>query len=232
MQDRNNQSAKVSIAQNVIAVVAGLFTGGLIGAALSSIALNLLAKAGCRGSSRWAAWAALGVVGVPISWAFTFAIAPDTFKNATTPAPPTTISPAAPTPTPSASAIAAPVPQETSAPQEKPALTDAQIWQLANTESCWDVVRSQWGFDSPKGEVVGAYAGMGYEQSKLDTMYDLTKVAAVKLLENDRNIEATKAAMASEWLDGSDTAAAIVVGIANDVYLPKHLKIAAEKCTE
>ncbi|HEY9643367.1 MAG TPA: hypothetical protein V6C57_22955 [Coleofasciculaceae cyanobacterium] len=135
-------------------------------------------------------------------------------------------SPIATEPAPSTSTTSIPV------PQEKPSPTTAQVWQIANTESCWNIVNSQYGFSSPKGEVVGIYAGMGYEDSKLDTMYDLTKVAAVKLLEGDRNVEAVKTAMTNEWLDGSDTAAAIVVRVANEVYLPKHLEIAAKECIE
>ncbi|NJR61222.1 MAG: hypothetical protein HC769_21750 [Cyanobacteria bacterium CRU_2_1] len=84
MQIQQDKSNKVSTAHNIIAGTAGLFTGGLIGALLSPLALNLYAKLGAKGGSRWFAWAATGIIGAPVSWGMMAAIAPQSFKPVST----------------------------------------------------------------------------------------------------------------------------------------------------
>ena len=126
--------------------------------------------------------------------------------------------------------IPSPSPYVPPAPPAPPAPTAAQIWKAAGTETCWGKVKSAWGFESPKPTVVGTYAGMGYTRDKLDYMYTLTQVAANRLLENGRDTDEAERHMSSDWLDDNETAARFVVLTADQVYLPAHLKIAAEKC--
>ncbi|MBD3886616.1 hypothetical protein IFO70_33650 [Phormidium tenue FACHB-886] len=87
MQVQEDQSNKVPIAHNIIAGAVGLFTGGFIGIFLSPLVLNLYAKAGTKGGSRWLAWAATGLVGAPVSWVIMGAILPPSLKSANVSAP-------------------------------------------------------------------------------------------------------------------------------------------------
>lgn len=64
-----------------ISGIAGLFTGGIVGFPLSIGSYLLWRKIGVKGAVRWWAWAATGIIGVPISWGVVAGIvSPD--KNA------------------------------------------------------------------------------------------------------------------------------------------------------
>jgi len=71
-----------SVSHNLIAAVAGLLTGGVIGALLSPIALNLCGVLGLKGRGRWMMWLLLGVVGAPLSLIAAYLISPTSFTTA------------------------------------------------------------------------------------------------------------------------------------------------------
>lgn len=128
-----------------------------------------------------------------------------------------------PTPDPVPSPVASVTPEPTPTPQRT--YSTAEVNEFANTNRCWDIVDAEYGFSSPKGDVVGTYKGMGYESEDLDNMYDLTKMAAVALMEPGATDDTAKASLAIDPL-----AAQIVVDVTNRVYLPRHREIAIEKC--
>lgn len=65
-----------------ISGIVGLFTGGIVGFPLSIGSYLLWRKIGVKGTARWWAWAATGIIGVPISWGVVAGVvSPD--KNAT-----------------------------------------------------------------------------------------------------------------------------------------------------
>ena len=96
----------------LIATAAGTVTGGLVGMFASPIAYWMLGKK-FSGPNRWLVWAAIGIVGAPVSFIFSGAIAnPPQPRPIARSTPATPVKPAAIAPTPKPKPIALNVPRE------------------------------------------------------------------------------------------------------------------------